>query len=112
MRTRDSSKKITFKVDMKEVDSIINPGVKGQFSSPSWEVMTPLTDNNNDGIYEATLELESAQYGINFKFVNSDNYELENQNSRLIKFAYEPQEITYICKYNNPEGEQKDTKIK
>ncbi|MGV6830037.1 MAG: hypothetical protein ACWA5P_00555 [bacterium] len=104
-------KKITFKVDMTEVDSIINPGVKGQFSSPSWEVMTPLTDNDNDGIYEATVELQAAHYGINFKFVNNDEYELEIQNNRLIKFEYEPQNITYSCIFNNAEGEQQDEKI-
>ncbi|GGI57319.1 hypothetical protein GCM10011444_16280 [Winogradskyella haliclonae] len=101
-------KTINFKVNMRGLDTISNPGVRGQFTSPAWEELVPLTDENNDSIYEAKVEFQAAQYDIKFKFVNNDEYELQNQPNRSIKFEYEPESFTYEATYNNPEA--KNTK--
>ncbi|TCK69128.1 hypothetical protein DFQ05_0643 [Winogradskyella wandonensis] len=97
-------KTITFKVDMRGLDNITNPGVRGQFTSPAWKALVPLTDENNDSIYEAKVEFQAAQYDIKFKFVNNDEYELQNQPNRSIKFEYEPENFTYEATINNPKA--------
>ncbi|MFD1061656.1 hypothetical protein ACFQ1Q_00245 [Winogradskyella litorisediminis] len=97
-------KTITFKVDMRGLDNITNPGVRGQFTSPAWKALVPLTDENNDSIYEAKVEFQAAQYDIKFKFVNNDEYELQNQPNRSIKFEYEPENFTYEATFNTPEA--------
>ena len=97
-------KTINFKVDMRGLDTINNPGVRGQFTSPAWKELIPLTDENNDSIYEAKVEFQAAQYDIKFKFVNDGEYELKNQPNRSIKFEYESENFTYEGTYNNPEA--------
>ena len=93
-----------FKVDMSGIENINNPSVKGQFTSPPWEKAIPLTDADGDSIYEAKAEVQAAQFGIQFKFVNNDEYELEGQDNRFIKFEYEPENFTYEAIYNNKES--------
>ncbi|RNC87192.1 MAG: hypothetical protein ED556_07160 [Winogradskyella sp.] len=93
-----------FKVDMSGIENINNPSVKGQFTTPSWEKAIPLTDADGDSIYEANVEIQAAQFGIHFKFVNNDEYELQDQNNRFIKFEYEPENFTYEAIYNNSES--------
>ena len=97
-------KTLVFKVDLNQVEDINNPGVKGQFTSPSWKELIPLTDTNKDSIYEAKVEFTAAQYDIKFKFENNGEYELENQPNRSIKFEYEPETFIYEATYNNPEN--------
>ena len=100
-------KTIIFKVDFSKVQTIDNPSVKGQFTNPSWEKAIPLTDENNDNIYEAKVEFEAAQYGVQFKFENNGEYELEGRDNRFIKLKYMPETIHYETVFDNPEGQQK-----
>ena len=101
-------KTLIFKVDMSNVENIIDPSVHGQFTSPSWEVAVPLSDEDNDGIYEATAQVKAAQYSIQFKFSNNNEYELEGQNNRFVTLEYKPETIIYNCVYDNPKGQQKN----
>lgn len=102
-------KTINLKVNMKGVENISNLRVKGQFTSPPWQDIILLTDEDNDSIYEAKIEVQAAQFGIQFKFVNNEVYELEGQDNRFIKFEYEPETFVYETEFNNPES--KLTKI-
>ncbi|KAB8153569.1 hypothetical protein EZY14_010060 [Kordia sp. TARA_039_SRF] len=89
-------KSITFKVDMNAIDNAQNVGMKGNFTNPSWQKMIPLTDENNDGIYEVTIRRKTASNAIQFKFVNqNEHYELRDQPNRSLKLEYKPQTITY-----------------
>lgn len=97
-------KTINFKIDMRGIDNITNPGVRGQFTSPAWKELVSLTDEDNDSIYEAKVEFQAAQYDIKFKFVNNGDYELQNQPNRSIKFEYEPENFIYEAVFNNPEA--------
>ena len=97
-------KTIIFKVDMRGAENISNLGVKGQFSSPSWEKTIPLTDENNDNIYEAQVEFRAAQYDVEFKFVKNDEYELQDMPNRSIKFEYKPETFVYSATFNNPKS--------
>jgi len=97
-------KTIYLKVNMSNEASINNPVVMGQFTNPAWEKAIPLTDENNDGIYEAKVELKVAQFDVEFKFKNNDMYELQNQNNRSITFEYEPETFIYEAVFNQSEA--------
>ena len=99
---------IHFKVDMSNVENIFNPGIKGQFTNPSWQETITLTDKDGDSIYEATVKVQTAQNSIEFKFVNNDTYELQNQNNRFIKLEYRPQTLNYLTVYNNINSTQNE----
>lgn len=98
-------KTIHFKLDMKGVEAISKVGVRGGEKPLSWEETLLLTDDNNDSIYEGTIKLNSASFGIEFKFVNqNDQFELHEQKNRGIKFEYRPETIMYEAVFNNPSG--------
>lgn len=64
-------KTVLIKVDMSNIDSIVSPGIRAQFTSPAWKELVPLTDKDNDGIYEAKYQCQAAQYAIKFKWLYS-----------------------------------------
>ncbi len=97
-------KTVTVKLDMNGVAITENVGVKGNFTDPSWKQVIPLTDNDNDGIFEATLSQKTAVNGIQFKFVNQGNYELKEQPNRTLKFEYKPETITYEATFDVPKA--------
>ncbi|WP_046758747.1 hypothetical protein [Kordia jejudonensis] len=97
-------KTVTFKVDMNGVSAIENVGLKGNFTNPSWKQIIPLTDENNDGIYEATLSQKTAVSAIQFKFVNQGQYELKDAPNRTLQFEYKPQKVTYEATFNDANG--------
>ena len=99
-------KTLILQVDMNGVENIKNPGVRGQFTSPACKTVVPLKDADNDGIYEATIKVEAAQYDLSFKFVNNDSYELEGQKNRMVTLQYKPETITYKAAFNNLKGMQ------
>lgn len=96
-------KTINFKIDLSAVEVINNPSVKGEFTNPSWEKAIPLTDSDNDGIYEGKVEVQSAQFGMQFKCFNNDEFELQGSDNRFITFEYKPETIIYEATYNNRE---------
>ena len=97
-------KSITFKVDMNQVENVGNVGIRGNFTNPSWEQLIPLTDDNNDGIYEATLSQKTAVNAIRFKFVNQGVYELKDQPNRKLEFEYKPETILYEAIFDKSEA--------
>ncbi|MEM6687186.1 MAG: hypothetical protein AAF617_15500 [Bacteroidota bacterium] len=97
-------KTVTVKLDMNGVSTVENVGVKGNFTNPSWQQLIPLTDEDNDGIYEITLSQKTAANGILFKFVNQGAYELKEQPNRKLTFEYKPETILYEAVFDNPEA--------
>ncbi|WP_299525828.1 hypothetical protein [Winogradskyella sp.] len=102
------TKTVTFKVDMNGVENTENIGIRGNFTSSPWNETAPLTDDDGDGIYEGTFSQKTAVNGIEFKFVNNGEFELEGQNNRSIQFEYKPETIIYEAVFNNPEGQQQN----
>ncbi|SNR17413.1 hypothetical protein [Tenacibaculum jejuense] len=97
-------KEVTIKVDTKGIQDVKTIGVKGNFTSPRWKVEIPLTDDDNDGVFEAKLTQETAVSSIEFKLVkNNSIYELKGKPNRVLKFEYKPETIVYKVKYNDPE---------
>lgn len=95
-------KTVTFKVDMNGITSISQVGVKGEFTSQPWKEIIPLTDTDNDGIYEVTLSQTTAANNAEFKFVHNEVYELKNQNNRVLYFEYKPETLTYTAVWDMP----------
>lgn len=96
-------KTVTFKVNMNNVEQPVNVGVKGNFTDNSWNETIPLVDEDKDGIYETTLSQKTAINQIQFKFVNNDEYELQDADNRVLVFEYKPETIIYEAIFNNPE---------
>ncbi|WP_298516405.1 hypothetical protein [uncultured Kordia sp.] len=97
-------KTVTVKLDMNGVSTTENVGVKGNFTNPSWKQVIPLTDDDHDGIFEATLSQKTAVNAIQFKFVNQGQYELKDQPNRTLEFKYKPETITYEAIFDVPKA--------
>ncbi|MBO6607436.1 hypothetical protein [Psychroserpens sp.] len=99
------SKTITFKVDMRQIETVNNVGIRGNFTEDSWNETIPMLDNNGDGIYETTITRETAFNAMQFKFVNQESdFELKDADNRILEFEYKPEVITYEAKFNSPES--------
>ncbi|MGC6432539.1 MAG: hypothetical protein ACON5F_15955 [Jejuia sp.] len=95
-------KTILFKLDMRSETDLSKVGIRGNTSPLSWNETFYLTDNNNDSIYEGEIQLNSASYDIEFKFVNqTENFELQDKPNRSIRFEYKPETIVYSAIFNN-----------
>ena len=98
-------KTITFKVDMRSIENPTNVGIRGNFTDNPWNDTAPLTDENNDGIYEGTFSQKTAINQIQFKFVNQlTDYELPDSDNRIITFEYKPETIIYEATFNSFES--------
>jgi len=99
---QEFDKKVTFLVDTNGVENLESLGIRGDFLPNQWRESYPLTDKNNDGIYEVTFNEKTAVYGISFKFVkNGFDYELKDKENRQIVFEYKPETIIYKAKFDN-----------
>lgn len=100
-------KTVVFRVDMNAAEHINGVAITGEFTSPPWSEKIPLTDNDNDGIYQLSLTDQTAVSEMEFKFVTSDGtYELQDQGNRVLRFEYRPETIVYEAIFNQPEGKQ------
>jgi hypothetical protein len=98
-------KTITFKVDVRGMETISRVGVKGNFSKSPWNEVVDMTDTNGDGIHEVTITKKTGQNGLEFKFVDQKgDYELQNRPNRTLQFQYKPEQLVYEGIFNNPEG--------
>jgi hypothetical protein len=73
-KTVQPKKTVTFKVDMSgELKNVEEPGsigIRGSVPPLSWNKTYPMTDKNNDGIYEATITFQSRKNipALEYKF--------------------------------------------
>lgn len=84
------SQQITFKLDMRKVVQVNNVGIRGSESPLSWNKMIALTDTDNNGIYEATIDFKTSKKNVKFKFVNEGEEELQGSDNRIIWFKEKP----------------------
>ncbi|MEM9679299.1 MAG: hypothetical protein AAF901_03165 [Bacteroidota bacterium] len=98
-------KTVTFKVDMNGIDNVYDVGIRGNFTPNRWNDTVPLTDDNNDGIYEGTVRDTTAINQIQFKFVYQGNqFELGGADNRTLEFEYQPETIIYKAVFDNPDA--------
>lgn len=96
------TKTITIMVDMNAMDNPSEVGIRGSYPPLSWNRSLLMQDDNNDGIYETTFEMNTANYDVEFKFVNNDSiFELKNQANRNLTFDYKPETILYRAVFDN-----------
>jgi len=60
---------VTFRLNMNGLSGFINPEVNGSFNNWCGNC-NPMTDSNNDGIWETTINLNSGLYEYKFSFDN------------------------------------------
>ncbi len=98
----EHKKSVTISVDMNGVENFESIGIRGDFLPNRWRETVPMTDDNNDGIFDITFTEQTAAYGIEFKFVkNNTEFELQGQDNRELVFEYKPEIIEYIGTFNN-----------
>ena len=101
----EHEKSVTLSVDMNGIENFDSIGIRGDFLPNRWRETVPMTDDNNDGIYEITFTEKTAVYGIEFKFVKNNNeFELQDQGNRELVFEYKPETIEYYAVFNNKES--------
>lgn len=99
---KEHEKTVTFYVDTNGIENVESIAMRGDFLPNQWRENVPLTDENNDGIYEISFTRETAAYGIEFKFVkNGTEFELKDQDNREIVFEYQPEIIEYRTMFND-----------
>src|SRR4051812_42168156 len=63
---------ITFSLDLgaeiKNVQSVSSIGIRGNTAPLSWNKSLPLTDDDKNGIYEATIKFETTDPALHLKF--------------------------------------------
>ena len=97
-------KTVTFKVDATQLEGEGNIGIRGNFTPNAWEDVVPLSDDDQDGIYEIELSQKTAASAVEFKFVKGETIELEGKENRTIQFEYRPETIVYETQFDNPEA--------
>ena len=60
---------VTFRLNMNGLSGFIKPEVNGSFNNWCGNC-NPMTDSNNDGIWETTINLNSGLYEYKFSFDN------------------------------------------
>lgn len=84
------NQQVIFKVDMNGVAKVENVGIRGSERPLSWDENFTLSDTDNDGIYEATINFKTAKKNIKFKFTNDGKEELQGADNRVVWFKNEP----------------------
>lgn len=77
---------ILFKVDASEEKSIKTLGLRGNTKPLSWKEGYPMTDEDGDGIYEATVKFKTSSKNLRYKFTIDKRLELEGSDNRTLWF--------------------------
>jgi len=101
-----TNREIHFQVDMRTADvkdkSTI--GIRGNIPPLNWEKTYLLSDENQDGIYEGTINFETDATILEFKFIHDDAvWELATETNRVIDLAQKEIKLpTYIWNESLP----------
>ena len=94
-------KKLTIRVDMNQEEQVQTVALRGNLKPLSWQQNTAMTDSDGDGVYEVQIQLTTASDYLQFKFVkNEDEFELDGQDNRSLKFEYKPETLIYEGIFN------------
>lgn len=97
-------KTITFKLKLEDTEDVKSVGLRGNLAPLSWDQNIPLTYSDMDGTYETKIQMNTANFALQFKFVVNDSiFELKQMDNRQIQFKYQPETIVYNAVYNSPE---------
>jgi hypothetical protein len=93
-------KTITFTLNMRQAPPFKDVGIRGGLPPLSWQESLPMFDPDGDSLYSASVELETGQYGLEFKFETDGTYELCGEPNRLLRFRYEPETLEYRARFD------------
>ena len=74
--------RVTFQVDMSQVENVSLVGLRGNIEPLSWEKDFPLTDENGDGIYETTITFNTKERLVQYKYLHNGEWELDGADNR------------------------------
>ena len=97
-------RKVTFKVNVNHLDNVENVSIIGDIN-PIASNAKPLTDLDNDGVYETTITFKTSKRYVNFKFLVNNDEELKGSDKRRLWFKDELVSKSYVYNeyefYNN-----------
>lgn len=93
-------KEVTFTVDMRQAPPFEQVGIRGNLPPLSWEAAIPLADTDGDSLFSVSLELETGQSILFFKFEADGSYELCGKPNRELRFRYEPEILEYHAQFD------------
>ncbi len=82
---------LTFQVDMSNQRGFQTVGIRGNIAPLSWDKDYPLSDPDQDGIYEATIDFKTDKKYVQYKFKTDLQWELEDSDNRISWFSGAPQ---------------------
>lgn len=88
---------VTFKVDMTKHFENEKISIRGNIAPLTWDKDFPLTDDNQDGVYEATVLFKTSKNRLRYKFAKGTELELIGSDNRslYLKAASQTVENTY-----------------
>ena len=77
---------LTFQVDLTAEESVDEVGLRGNLPPLLWDTSLPLTDNDGDGIYTASIEFSSARPGdtLEYKFLKDEIWERQDTGNHKV----------------------------
>ena len=91
--------KVVFQVDMNNVENVTSVSVRGSLIPLSWENGVLMTDEDNDGIYKVTVEVDSPYRFLKFKFLCNGDYELKDGENRAYDLSQNSSPIYIYNQY-------------
>lgn len=89
--TKSQSHQITFKVAINETDVKKSIAIKGSIAPLAWDKLHPLTDMDNDGIYETTIRFDTNKKNVKYKFLIDGEEEFIGNDNRVLWYKSESQ---------------------
>jgi len=77
---------ITFKLDATQIEVKEAIGLRGNVKPLSWNKDYPLTYNDTEGVFEATLKFKTSKRNLRYKFTHDEEIELEGADHRIVWF--------------------------
>lgn len=77
--------KVTFQVDMGQRENIEVVSLRGNIEPLSWDKDFLLTDENKDGIFEATIIFNTKERLVQYKFLQNGEWELDGVDNRTYR---------------------------
>lgn len=103
---------VTLKLDTKNLPDVTKVTVRGNTKPLSQNKDYTLTDDNGDGIFEASIKFNTSKRNVKFKFLINNQVELKGSDSRILWFKDEPVVGNYTYNEFNYYNQEKIDKLK
>jgi C-terminal processing protease CtpA/Prc len=102
---------VTLKLDTRSLSTIKKVSVRGDVKPLSQTKDYILTDQDRDGIFEATIKFKTSKRNVNFKFLVDGEIELKASDARRIWFKDQPVTEEYVFNEFNHYNKEEISKL-